>query len=454
MKSFVPGVALLMSTILPGTSADSVAPDPVRAVEKQVTRGPGGRILTNTGVWSPDGKWIVYDTRPDASGDVFEGTRIEMVNVETGEVRRLYASQNGARCGVATFNPVAERVAFILGPENPTPDWQYGVSHRQGVIVDASKPGQATSLDARDLTPPFTPGALRGGSHVHVWDARGEWVSFTYNDALVEPDVRDVGVSVPTRPVRVNHDHGRNHDGEFFTVIVTRTIANPKPGSDEIKRACEEGWIGTNGYVRKDGTTQRRALAFQGQVVTAKGETISEIFVADLPDDITQPGSGPLAGTESRRPLPPRGILQRRLTFTSERKYPGLQGPRHWLRSSPDGSRIGFLMKDDAGVVQIWTISPNGGSPTQLTRNSSSIASAFTWSRDGRHIAHALDNSVAVTDAKTGMTTRLTPRTEDAPAPRPEACVFSPDGSRIAYIRRIRTDGTDHNQIFVLTLRP
>ncbi|MCX6906825.1 MAG: hypothetical protein NTY01_02155, partial [Verrucomicrobia bacterium] len=71
--------------------------------ELQVTRGPGGRILTNTGVWSPDSQWIVYDTRSDASGEKFDGNRIEMVNVRSGEVRVLYESRNGAHCGVATF---------------------------------------------------------------------------------------------------------------------------------------------------------------------------------------------------------------------------------------------------------------------------------------------------------------------------------------------------------------
>src|SRR5206468_6254792 len=113
-----------------------------------------------------------------------------------GEVKALYQSQQGAYCGAVTFSPVANRVAFILGPENPTPDWHYGVSHRQGLIVDSVRPGVGLTLDARDLTPPFTPGALRGGSHVHVWDGRGEWVSFTYHDALLEPDLRDLGVSV------------------------------------------------------------------------------------------------------------------------------------------------------------------------------------------------------------------------------------------------------------------
>ena len=145
----------------------------MNAIEKQITRGPGGRILTNTGVWSPDSMWIVYDTRPDASGEAFEGERIEMVSVGTGEVRVLYQARNGAHCGVVTFHPIEPRVVFILGPENPAPDWTYGMSRRQGVIVDVNRHGVAMNLDARDLSPPFTPGALRGGSHVHVWDAAG-----------------------------------------------------------------------------------------------------------------------------------------------------------------------------------------------------------------------------------------------------------------------------------------
>src|SRR5690606_32171232 len=102
----------------------------------------------------------------------------------------------------------------------------------------------------------------------------------------------------------------------FFTVLVTRTTANPKPGSDEINRAFEEGWIGTNGYVRSDGMRQKRALAFLGNVISVRGEKITEVFVVDLPEDLTVPGDGPLAGTETRMPSPPKGVVQRRLTYS------------------------------------------------------------------------------------------------------------------------------------------
>jgi hypothetical protein len=386
-----------------------------------------------------------------------------MVNVRTGEVKTLFRSANGAHCGVATFHPREWKVAFILGPENPTPDWQYCAWHRQGVIVDALRPGAARHLDARDLTPPFTPGALRGGSHVHVWDGTGDWVSFTYEDHVLarfkeatatnDLNLRNIGVSVPTRRVAVKRDHPRNHDGDYFTVLATRVTANPKPGSDEIKKAFEEGWVGANGYVRADGSRQKHALAFQGNVVTASGETLSEVFIVDLPDDVTIAGDGPLAGSETRAPAPPKGTAQRRLTFTANRRFPGLHGPRHWLRCAPDGSQIAFLMKDDAGVVQLWTVSPRGGSPRQLTRNAWPIASAFTWSADGRSIAHVMDNSVCITTLETGATQRLTPRTADATAPRPEACVFSPDGRNIACVRTVLSPDVPANQIFVTAIR-
>jgi WD40 repeat protein len=264
---------------------------------------------------------------------------------------------------------------------------------------------------------------------------------------------RNVGVSVPRGPVRVSHDHPRNHDGAWFTVLVTRTTSHPRPGSDDITRAYEEGWVGTNGYVRPDGTRQRSALAFQGDVRTLDGRKVTEVFLVDLPDDLTHPGDGPPAGTETRLPRPPRGVVQRRLTFTTERKYPGVQGPRHWLRSSPDGTQIAFLMKDDAGVAQLWTVSPNGGPPRQVTHNPRPVASTITWSPDGRSIAHVMDGSVCVTEAGTGRTRRLTPRRTDATAPRPEACVFSPDGTQIAYVRRLPDSGGGaSNQIFVVAV--
>jgi hypothetical protein len=297
---------------------------------------------------------------------------------------------------------------------------------------------------------------------VHMFDAAGEWVSFTYDDHVLtaleannsapahDINQRNVGVSVPIRPVKVLHVGPRNHDGSSFSALVTQTVNQPRPGSDEISRGCEEGWVGTSGYLRADGTRQRRALAFQGTATTKDGNSISEVFIVDLPEDVTLPGDHPLEGTKQTRPAPPRGTQQRRLTYTTDRKHPGLQGPRHWIRSSADGSQIAFLMRDDAGVVQIWTVSPNAGAPQQITHNPFDVASAFTWNPAGDSIAYVADNSIFTVSVETGISTRVTPRSDDRMAPRPEACVFSPDGKQIAFVKSVKYGGTTNNQIFTV----
>jgi hypothetical protein len=431
--------------------------------ERQLTFAPHGHVLTHVNVFSPDSTWIVYDTRSDPAGSLFDGTRIEKVNLRTGEVVVLYESKHGACCGVAAYSPADTKIAFIRGPEHPTGDWSYGPDRREGIIIDEAAPGVILNLDGRDLSPPFTPGALRGGSHVHIFSGDGGWLSFTYDDhvlmrrheaagGLADGDVnqRNVGVAAPLRAVAVPRAHRRNHGGTHFCALVTRTVNCPVPGSDEIQRAFEDAWVGTDGYMRRDGTRQRRALAFQGEVITAAGAAIREVFIVDIPDDITRPGAGPLQGTATRRPFPPRGAAQARLTFSADRRYPGIDGPRHWLRSSADGRRIAFLMKDDAGIVQLFTIAPTGGEPAQLTRGQLPIASAFTWSNDGGHIACVIDHSVCIVDAATGEIARLTERgNDDDDAPRPEACAFSPDGKHVAFVRHVTTGGRRWNQVFV-----
>jgi hypothetical protein len=311
--------------------------------------------------------------------------------------------------------------------------------------------------------PPYTPGALRGGSHVHIFSGDGQWISFTYDDHVLttrEPtgqgdlNQRNVGVAVPLTAVTVPRSHPRNHDGAMFSTLVTRTVRTPRPGSDEIQRAYEDAWIGVDGYVRADRSRQQRALAFLGDAIDEKGQPLTELYVADLPPlhAMKKPGDGPLQGTPTLRPQPPLAVIQRRLTFTADREFPGVQGPRHWPRSSPDGSRIACLMRDDAGVVQLWTVSPNGGPPRQLTSDRWDVASAFTWNRDGSAIAYIADGSVMVFDAVTGDSRRLTTANPaaDQQAPRPEACVFSPDGGQIAFVRQVpAANGTAFNQIFV-----
>jgi hypothetical protein len=63
-----------------------------------------------------------------------------------------------------------------------------------------------------------------------------------------------------------------------------------------------------------------------------------------------------------------------------------------------------------------------------------------------------MDGSVCVTDLADGRTTRLTPRRGGAEAPLSLACVFSPDGRQIAFMRNMSAAGVTFSQLFVVDL--
>ncbi|TKU71566.1 MULTISPECIES: DUF3748 domain-containing protein [Citrobacter] len=394
---------------------------------KQITFTPRNHQLTNINTWTPDSNWLVFDVRP--SGASFTGETIERVNVHTGELEVIYRATQEAHVGVVTVHPKLEQYVFIHGPENPDETWDYDFHHRRGVIVSQT---DVSNLDAMDITAPYTPGALRGGSHVHVFSPSGEFVSFTYNDHVLHErspalDLRNVGVAAPYGPVNVSAQHPREYSGSRWCVLVSQTTPAPKPGSDEINRAYEEGWVGES------------TLAFIGDTLSVTGEKVPELFIVDLPQNESgwkQPGDAPLEGTEATMPAPPSGIHQRRLTFTHERAFPGLVNqPRHWVRTNPQASEIAFLMRDNHGVVQLWLISPQGGEPRQLTRCATGIQSAFNWHPSGKWLGFVLENRIACCDAQTGEIDFLTDRHGNPPSA--DAVVFSPDGRRVAWMEDV-----------------
>lgn len=445
--------------------------------QRQITHLAQGHMLTNIAVWSPDSNWIVYDTRTSLDGSVFNGQTIERVHVESGKVEQLYQSRNGAFCGVVTYHPKLDQVVFIHGPENPSSDWQYGPARRQGVVVDCDRPGIAVNLDARDLTPPYTSGALRGGTHVHTFSGDGRLVASTYEDAILdladkartndlnssefgknlaaERNLRGIALSIVDHPVEAPSSHPRNHSGSSFTLLATELWDTPLPGSEQIMRACEEGWIGTDGYRRADGTHQKYAIAFQGTVIGRSGKPHVEVFVLEIDsvlERLTQPVTAPLTGTPTTRPRPAKGVRQRRVTHTDDRMHPGVTAaPRHWLRSSPDGDLIFFLAKDDSGVAQVFSVPTLGGDLRQITRDNFGVASAFSLSPDGKRIAYVADGSLFVADLRGGQSTRLTPPDSQSPL-RPEAVVFSPDGRKIAFLRTVPHSGQLFNQVYVVNV--
>jgi len=420
--------------------------------------------LDNNDNFSPDGKWLVYDTRTTLGG-IGGCPSIERVNIETKATEVLFEipgnTEFGPGAGAASYHPTENKVIFIHGlpictEKNPYQQWR-----RSGVIVNDNQPNVAINMDARDVTFPFTPGALRGGTHRHEWSRDGKWVGYTYNDAIMKKledstgikwNLRTIAVSNQQHPVTVDKDvAGENVAGTWYSAVVVRVVPDPKPGSDEISNATSDSWIGTNGYPKPDGSKQM-ARAFIGKVNDNNGKPVDELFVVDIPDAINVPGEyGPLEGTPTTFPMPPKGTVQRRLTHTANSQFPGCVGV---VRSSFDGKQISFLARDSKEVQQIFLISPLGGEPKQITEHNSDVQSGVRWSPDNQSIAYIWDNSIVLCEISDQSfekrAKRRTAKTTDAPS----NLVWSNDGRTMAFNRSVSADGKNDQkkQIFVINL--
>ncbi|MDF2382072.1 DUF3748 domain-containing protein [Nostoc ellipsosporum NOK] len=410
--------------------------------EIQLTHDASGHCLNSTQCFSPDDQWIVYDGR---NHDTMIGSTglIAMVNTFTGEIRKLYEapgqSEWGPGVGAATFSPVSDRVMFIHGIRNADEEKPYSITRRTGVAIDLARPQTPIFLDARDVVAPFTNGALRGGTHAHTWSADGDWISFTYNDAVVSPDLRTVGIMVPGRQVIVSPDeNGENNSGEMFALLAVPVVANAAAGSDEIEKAFDETWIG-----------RRRAVAFQGHVRDEHGALKTEIFVVEIPENIVALAAGTdLRGTTATLPVVPDFITHRRLTFTPK----GVSAvPRHWLRSNAGGSLIAFLAQDHHNHIQLFSVSPDSGEVTQITHHDFSIQGPFNFSPDGKWLAYAADNSVFITEISSGKSERITLKTDENN--RPVGAVnWSNNGEMLCYNRYVDAGEGRFLQVFLITV--
>lgn len=421
--------------------------------------------LDNNDNFSPDGRWLVYDTRTGIGG-IGGSPSVEQVNVETGEIQVLFGIPEnkdwGPGAGAASFHPTENRVIFIHGlsvctPENPYQQWR-----RTGVMVNTGQPNVPIYMDSRDVTFPFTPGALRGGTHRHEWSRDGQWVGYTYNDAIMKHLEDSTGVKWNLRTIAVSNQKHKatvdpdpdpeNVQGEWYSAVVVRVVPNPEPGSDEISNAAFDSWIGASGYRKPDGILQV-ARAFIGKVMSKTGQPVDELFVVDIPDSINVPGEfGPLEGTKTSFPMPPKGTVQRRLTYTAESKYPGVGGV---VRSSSDGKYISYLAKDSLGIQQIFLMSPVEGKPIQLTWHASNVQSGVRWSPDNQSVYYIWENSIVCCEVSDQPFEKRFLRLTEQSANEISNLVVSNDGKLLAFNRTLPVEGSKDGkkQIFCIKLK-
>lgn len=431
--------------------------------EKQITFDlEYNHDLDNNDNFSPDDAWLVYDTRTQEGG-IAISSKIERVHIATGKKEVLYALDNnqpwGPGAGAVSYSHNQNMVVFIRGLLNAREDHPYAQWRRTGIIIHDDQPGKPVYMDARDILPPFTPGALRGGTHRHEFSYDGQWVGYTYNDAIMEAlerqtgqksNLRTIGVSKKGIPVEVPvDDHGENNPGEWFSVLVVNVVPDPAPGSDEISHAAADSWIGNHGYTDAQGKKQM-ARSFLGTVRDKSGKEVHELFVVDIPENITEAGqAGPLEGSEFSMPAPPKGAAQRRLTFTSETNYPGCKGI---TRSNSVGSLIAYLAYDANGILQVFLMSPKGGEAQQLTWHNSDVSGNVRWHPDGDRLVYVWENSIVLCRLGEGDFEKRFERLTDPAKGAASGLVWSHDGKTLAFNRDVLNPENQKTteQIFVL----
>jgi hypothetical protein len=432
--------------------------------EKQITHDlTYNHDLDNNDNFSPDSQWLVYDTRTDEGG-IAASAKIERVNVETGEKEVLYELKNnqnwGPGVGAVSYSPVENAVVFIHGLNSVTKQNPYQQWRRTGVIIDESNICKPIFTDARNIEFPYIKGALRGGTHRHEFSGDGNWIGFTYNDAIMKDledstgkkhNLRTIGVSKRNTPVNVkNTEDGENISGEWFSALVVKVVANPKFGSDEISHAAGDSWVGKNGYLKNG--KQQIARGFIGTVKDKKGKNIDEVFVVDIPGNIAFDGEfGALEGTKTALPMPPKGASQRRLTFMANATHAGCLGI---VRSSADGDLLAFIAKDMNGVRQIFTISPNGGEPTQITFHKADVEGSVRWHPSEKIIYYVCSGSISRCKiGKEDFEKRVTQISKSTTI-SPTNLVVSHDGKTLAFNRQVENPATQKTtkQVFVIKL--
>jgi hypothetical protein len=408
------------------------------AEETQLTFSPKGHDLDNNDNFSPDGQYLVYDSRETVGPSIDYCQTVEKVSLETGKEILLYRPEaivGGDRpapgVGAASYSPVVDAVAFIHGPPVSELDVRgpYGKPNRNGASVPGDGSGALTWLDYRDIATdrPTIPGAHRGGTHRHEYSADGERIGFTYDDFLLPQYDRTVGYMEkhPEAPA------GSTHYFANLVPIVPRGTAEP----GQIEKAWGDSWVGRDGAIR----------AFIGMVREEDGSYQQSLFTVSVPKsvDITTAGSG----DADTFPTPPEGTHIRRVT------HGWAEGI---VRGTLDGTRIAYYGHDDKGVSQIFVVPVDGGDnhpdkakqPRQATAFPNDVTEGLRWHPTDPIIFCLAENGVAAVwvgnDDDFGKQVWVV---EPDNGPERHKLVVSQDGALVAYNKAVPTYDAAGNRI-------
>lgn len=412
--------------------------------EKQVSLSQKNHSLDNNDNFSPDDKFLCYDTRGTIfNQDIANSKSIEKIEITTGNETVLYepesitGEQGAPGVGAVSWHPYENKVIFIHGPllDEVKTRGYYGIRNRTGVEVSTDGKDTITKVDMRDVATsrPTTPGAQRGGTHRHEYSRNGNRIGFTYDDFLVQNIDRTIGYMEPNSEAPTGYTH-------YFAVLLKPAEkGKAKPG--EIEKAYGDSWVDSAGSMR----------AFIGKVRAENGiDYTTDLFVADIPEGtkITTVNSG----DKDHYPEPPEGIKIRRLTHAGN-----VEGI---VRGSFDGQKIAYLSEDNKGILQVFVIDANGSDlsedenkqPKQLSHFTSDTG-AVRWHPNKNWVFAISGGNVAALCAEPGNNFGKTVMLTNDDQQR-NALVVSHEGNTLAYVIYTKRNSGDKifKQIFVLEL--
>ena len=378
-----------------------------KATVRQRTWGSYGHFLNHRQALSHCGGFLYYDTR-NADPDIAKTTRIESLDLADDTVRVIYdtysLSANGPGVGAVVCHPLRSTVLFIHGLAHCNDNYPYSMTRRFGAwaSLDPRNPVcKIQALEGRGLQSKLPWGSLGGGTHAHSFSKEGNWVSFTYNDAM-QPQRRSVGFAYVDG---WDSDHGEKnaespskYEDEFQGRGWAALALIPE---DPILCAREECWV--------QGQVDGKAYMALAMIVSVQSSQslqppVDEIYLAEFPSDAKRwPNdlSGQMAcrsGAGSWRLEPPPGIRWRRLTNTQASEYPGIAGPRHWLIASGCGRWIVALKKDSKGVVRLIRVSVQDGQTEWISGNRQSITHPPAIDPNGGRLTYLVSKRLTILD--------------------------------------------------------
>lgn len=410
--------------------------------ETQVSFSEKNHALDNNDNFSPDDRFLCYDTRGTVYNENLANCKsIEKIEIFTGKETILWEPESvtgeDAAPGVAavSWHPTEDKVIFIHGPllEEVEVRGYYGIRNRTGVEVSADGKGSITKVDCRDVSKerPTLTGAHRGGTHRHEYARNGKRVGFTYDDFLLLQYDRTIGYMEPGESAPEGYTH-------YFAVLLKPAeTGKSKPG--EIEKAYGDSWVDPEGTMR----------AFIGKVRAENGvDYDTALFVADVPENVDINTAG--SGDKNQYPTPPEGVKIRRLTY--DLIVHGI------VRGSPDGRKIAFLAEDENKLKQVFVIDSNAdvllptaeNQPKQVSYLTSDAA-FIRWHPSGNWIFAVANGNIAAfytgSDEHFGKTIWLTSDEKE----RTEL-VVSNNGNVLAYniMAPDETDSRLYKQIFIL----